>query len=697
MITSGAAALVAAGAAPPFFGEVAALLVASAAVAYLCHRLGVTPIVSFLLTGAVIGPQALGLVDDPALIDAAAEVGVVLLLFTIGIEFSLGKLAGMKRLIFLGGGLQVGLVVAAVGAALAAFGIDWRTGVFTGCLVALSSTAIVMKLLMNRRESESTGGRAVLAILIFQDLAVVAMVLVVPMLGGGGGTGAGIGWALAKAGAIVALVVVVARRVMPRVLEAVARTCSQEIFVLSVMAICFGTAYLTSLAGVSLSLGAFLAGLVVSESRFSDLAFGEIQPLQILFSATFFVSIGLLLDLRFLVANLPLVLALVGGVLVVKALAASLSVRLLGYRAGTALFAGLITAQVGEFSFVLERTGREMALFPAGMAESGPRTFIAATVVLMMVTPLLAALGARVERRLGGRPVPPAVAAPGVVDPGAAAAGEGPAAGLDGHVVIAGYGRAGRLLADALDERRVPYLILTLSPDGALEAERLGRRVLRGNYARRHELSLAGLDRAQLLVVADDDLDTTRRVVRAVRAMGPGPTLLAATRFERDAGRLRDAGADLVTAEEVGGATGLVAAALGALGVEEPGGETETGMAAAGSPPSPGPAAAPSSAAGRRRAGAVRLTARQRAHPGCPHAAATAEVVPSAAGCEECLALGDTWAHLRICMGCGHVGCCDESKNKHATEHYHSTGHPVVRSLEPGESWAWCYTDQTML
>jgi CPA2 family monovalent cation:H+ antiporter-2 len=510
----------------------------------------------------------------------------------------------------------------------------------------------------------------VLAILIFQDLAVVAMVLVVPMLGGGGGTGAGIAWALGKAVAIIALVVVVARRVMPRVLEAVARTCSQEIFVLTVMAICFGTALLTSLAGVSLSLGAFLAGLLVSESRFSDLAFGEIQPLQILFSATFFVSIGLLLDLRFLAANLPLVLAVVGGVVVVKALAAGLSVRLLGDSLGTAAFAGLITAQVGEFSFVLERTGREMALYPAGMAESGPRTFIAATVILMMATPLLARLGAAIGRRFPGAAGRRAVAA--APEGGAGAAAE---VAPQGHVVIAGYGRSGRQLAAELDARGVPYLILTLSPDGAREAERLGRRVLRGNYTRRHELSLAGLDTARLLVVADDELETTRRVVRAVRAMHPELRIVAATRFERDAGPLREAGADRVVADEVSGAARLMEAALEALGA---------------------PALrTPEERPGRGRP--VRLTARQRANPGCPHAASTGEVTPGAEGCEECLKLGDTWVHLRICMACGHVGCCDESKNKHATAHFHATGHPVIRSFQPGESWAWCYVDETML
>ncbi|HXU33497.1 MAG TPA: cation:proton antiporter [Thermoanaerobaculia bacterium] len=687
--------LLAAGAAPPFFAEVAALLVASAIVAYICSRLGITPIVSFLITGALIGPQVLGLVKNPAIIEGAAEIGVVLLLFTIGIEFSLEELARIQRLIFLGGALQVSSSLIVVVGLLALFQVDGRTAVFTGCLLALSSTAIVMKLLAARGESATAGGRAILGILIFQDLAVVAMVLVVPMLGGAGAGLAGLAWALGKAAGILALVLLVARRVMPRVLEAVARTCSQEIFVLAVMAICFGTAYLTSLAGVSLSLGAFLAGLVVSESRFKEMAFGEIQPLQILFSATFFVSVGLLLDLKFLVANLPLVLGLALAVMVIKAFTAALSVRILGFGIGTALFSGLMIAQVGEFSFVLERTGREMGLFPAGMA-SGGQTFIALTVILMISTPLLARLGSGLESRLGHRAARGKLADAAGGDEEA----DNPHAELAGHVIIAGYGKAGRLLARALETQGLPYLILTLSPEGAREAEGQGFRVLRGNYARRHELSLAGLDRARLLVVADDDLEMTHRVVRAARAMNPELPLIVRTRFDSEIEALEGAGARHVVTEEQESAIRLVEKVLRDLDVAE---ETLVGYHDAlrshhreiSLPPSD-----PSRRGAARvavRVEPVRLSDRQQANPRCSHIDQTREVLPGTPGCEECLELGDTWTHLRLCMTCGHVGCCDSSKNRHATKHFHSTGHPIAKSIEPGEDWAWCYEDAMML
>ena len=455
-----------AGAIPQYMTETVALIVAGAVIAYISFRLRLVPIVGFLLAGVLIGPNALGLVQDQALVDATAEIGVILLLFTIGIEFSLEKLAAIQKLIFGGGTMQVGLSIAATTALLAAFGVDWRIGIFTGMLVALSSTAIVLKLLSESGETNSEPGQIGLGLLIFQDLAIVLMVLLVPTLGAsGGGSSLEIVWALAKAGIIIALVLLVARRVMPRVLETVAKTCSPELFLLSVIAICFGTAYLTSLAGVSLSLGAFLAGLMVSESRFSQHALSETLPLQILFSATFFVSVGMLLDVRFLVQNLPLVLGAIAAVLIIKVLMTGISVRALGYKMPVAAASALMLAQIGEFSFVLERAGREVGLTPAGMDAAGSQTFIAATVVLMVLTPFLMRVGDRLSNKMTEKseqnnlPDETDVQIPThAVD-------------LEDHVIVAGYGQAARCLVRILSGSGIPYVITTLSPDGANEAE----------------------------------------------------------------------------------------------------------------------------------------------------------------------------------------------------------------------------------
>lgn len=657
----------AAGHAPAFFSEVTVLLVVAALIAYVCFRLGLVPIIGFLVAGVVIGPNALGLVRDAELIDAAAELGVIFLLFTIGLEFSLAQLARIRRLIFVGGGLQVGVTVAAVTGLLALFGVSWQVGVFTGCLVALSSTAIVLKLFEDKGGTASPIGNVSLGVLIFQDLAVVVMVLLIPMLGEGGGSATGLVWALLKAAGLIVVVLTLATRVMPHVLEAVARTCSPEIFLLSVVGICLGTAYLTSLAGVSLSLGAFLAGLLVSESRFGQQALGEILPLQIIFSAAFFVSVGLLLDLGFVVTNLPLVLAAILGILALKTLVTTGAARLLGYPLTVALPTGLLLAQVGEFSFVLERAGREVGLSPAGLGDAGAQTFVAATVLLMGATPFLGQVGRRVKRRL------PTPTAPLETIPEAAAFAD-----LRDHVIIAGYGDAARRLVRVLERAGVPYLIATLSPTGATEAEAEGRTVLRGDYAKTSVLGAAGLLRARLLVVPDDEPAMTARVVSVVRGLAPEVYVVARTRTHEQALALKQAGADAVISEEYAVTERLVTDVLEGTGLDSEDAQryAETYDA---------PALPP-----------VSLTDAQRESPACGHTDQAHSVSPLTAGCEECSRLGDTWVHLRVCLTCGHVGCCDSSKNKHATAHFRGTQHPIIRSYEPNEAWAYCYEDRAM-
>ncbi|HEX8618499.1 MAG TPA: cation:proton antiporter, partial [Thermoanaerobaculia bacterium] len=492
--------------------QVVALVVASAVIAYVCHRLRILPIVGFLIAGVVIGPNALGLVEDAAFIDFVAEIGIVLLLFTLGIEFSLDRVWKIKRAIFIGGGLQLGLTIAAATGILALLGIDWRTGFYTGALIALSSTAIVLRVLSDRGELGTAKGQLSLGILIFQDLAIVGLVLVLPLLARGGGSPLLIVRGLGIAALIVTLIVIVARRVMPMILERVARTCSQEIFLLTIIAICLGTAWLTSLAGVSLSLGAFLAGLVVSESRYSHHAFAEILPLQILFSAVFFVSVGLLLNLAFVLQNPLLILGVVLAVVALKAVVTGLAARLLGYTSAAAGATAFLLAQIGEFSFVLERVGRSAGLYPAGVEGTGAQTFIAAAVLLMAVTPLLARLGRALESRHEET---------AKVDVAKAAEAEVVRLAVENHVIVAGYGPAARYLTRVLRDSGVPFVILTLSPTGATEAQHEGLRVILGDYSRRFLLDVAAIDNAKMLVIPDDTPDMARRVVAVARGLNP--------------------------------------------------------------------------------------------------------------------------------------------------------------------------------
>ncbi len=784
--------LFAAGTTPAYLTDAVALVVAGAIIAYISFRLRLVPIVGFLLAGVLIGPHALGLVKNRELVDAAAEVGVILLLFTIGIEFSLEKLGRIKRLIFLGGGLQVALASLVTMGLLVLFGVGWRSGLFTGFLVALSSTAIVLKVLADRSETNSEQGQVGLGLLIFQDLAIIVMVLLVPMLSGAGGSATGIVWALLKALAIIAIILFFARRLMPKLLERVAETCSPELFLLTVIAICFGTAYLTSLAGVSLSLGAFLAGLLVSESRFSHHALGEIMPLQILFSATFFVSVGILLDLRFLVTNLPLVLAVIAAALVVKIVTTGVSVLALGYRLPVATASALMLAQIGEFSFVLERAGREAGLSPAGLAESGSQSFIAGTVVLMVLTPFLMQIGSRLAGRIEMRTMARAVAGM-QAEPLPERLPH-----LEDHAIVAGYGQAARRLARVLKGSGIPFIITTLSPEGANEAEAEGLPVLRGDYSRQHILEYAGIARARMMVIADDDPAMVDRVVAVAKTLNPTMRIVSRTRYITDVKPLTEAGVDIVIAEEMESIVSIFSEVMQNYGI--PADEIEAhekavrsgGYAALlhrpedGEAPvvvcrinadelnqrtvtvregmpvtlkplseielearygmkleklhrngstiktfSPdfkvragdeivlsGPPASFAESATLFRIMDVATPAVLKAEGTessgidmehtvtfnptvtdnvCSHLNQIRPVVPGSRGCEECLKSGDTWVHLRLCLTCGHVGCCDSSKNKHASGHYAKTNHPMIKSLEKGEDWGWCYPDQTYL
>ncbi len=721
--------ILAAGAVPHFLVEIVAIVAAAALVAYVSQRIGLVPIVGFLRAGVLIGPSSLGLVDNPAVIEAAAEIGVLLLLFTIGIEFSVDTLLRIRRLILVGGGLQVLLATGLTAGAAMAFGVGWQAAVFTGFLVALSSTAIVTKLLGDRGETGTEPGQAAVGLLVFQDIAVILMVLLVPALGGGDGVSAlSLGLALGKAALLVVVVWVVARRLLPPVLEHVARTCSPELFLLTIIAICLGTAFLVGLAGVSISLGAFLAGLVVSQSRFSEHALSEILPLQILFSATFFVSVGLLLDLGFLFTHLPLVAGLVGAVLIIKLVTTYAAVRIEGRTAAVAAATALWLAQVGEFSFVLERSGLAAGLSPAGLGEAGSQAFIATTVVLMALTPVFAPWAGRLARHIEGKlgRTPGVDGTPGfdVVDTEAEVQ-EAAAhfADLRDHVIIAGYGTAARLLARGLRDAGVPFVVATLSPDGAQEAEREGVPSLRGDYTKQHILDALGLRRARLLVVPDDLPAMARRVVGVARALAPDVHIVASVPTAADAEELAAAGADRAVGHREEAALGLLTAVLApfdaapdAAGLRAehyaalaPPGGASSGAGAAEPPlppPRPDPAPLPTTplAAMPRPAQTadwisttepVTLDPDPRA--ACSHTDHIQPVVPGTQGCAECLAQGDRWVHLRICMTCGHVGCCDSSPNKHATAHFHATGHPVMRSIERGEAWGWCYVDRVEL
>jgi monovalent cation:H+ antiporter-2, CPA2 family len=660
-----------------FLIQATALLSAAALIGYLSARARVVPIVGFLLAGVVIGPNALGLVSDLDVVEIVAEVGIVLLLFTIGIEFSIERLVRIRRYVLVGGGTKVVLAIVAAVAVLLPFGVAPRDAVFTGFLVAISSTAIVLKVLAERGELQAPTGTVALALLIFEDLAAVLMVLLVPLLAGGGGIGD-----IVRVGVttvvIVAAVLVGARRLLPRLLEVVARACSPEIFLLTVLAICIGTAWLTHLAGVSVSLGAFLAGLIVSESRQADHALGEVLPLQILFTAAFFLSIGMLLDVRFLLERPLLVVAAVAIGLFIPLLTGLAATSTLRVGAPTVLASSFLLAQVSEFSFVVERAGAAVGLSPAGLGEDGSQAFIAAVVLLMVVTPLSAEVGRRLAAHwVAGERRRVRVAATTGGDDRAPTPRDGSAPGA---VLVSGWGPLGRHVAADLAAAGVTVRVVTLDPIGATEAAEAGHDVVIGDSVKRHVLLQAGIADVDVLIIGDDEAEDARRIAAIATELASELGVVVVTEAgAHELTALHEAGVHNVVDPGRATAAHLVEACRGHL-------------VALGRRPRAGTAPEVTTVDTTRLidVGVV-------ASPDCPHTDGLGPVLASADGCEDCLRTGDTWVHLRLCLHCGHVGCCDSSPNRHARAHAHGTGHGLVASAEPDEAWAYCFLDDADL
>ena len=521
--------------------DLAVIFAASLVVILVFHRIRLPALPGFIVAGVLVGPNALGLVADTGQVESLAEVGVILLLFTIGIEFSLSRLREMARQVIAGGGAQVVLTVGLGWAVAAAVGLPWRVAILVGFLVALSSTAIVLKGLADLGEIDAPHGRLATGVLVFQDLCVVPMMLILPFLTGRSGGAAGLLLALGKAALVVAGVLVLARSVVPRVLALILRTRSRELFLIAVILVGTLTALGTAAAGASLALGAFLAGLVISESDYGHQAMAELLPFRDIFISLFFVAVGMLVQVGFVRDHPLLALGGVGTILVGKSLIAAVGPALLGYSGRVALLAGLAVAQIGEFSFVLAREGRGAGLLPEGLYQ----TFLAVAVLTMLVTPFLLQGGRAV---LDGveRLVPLRRLLPGLRQEAIAAADQP----LTEHVIIAGYGLNGRNLAAALRSIQAPYLIVELNAQTVQQARARGEPAFYGDATREEILRALGVERARMLVVAISDPTATRRMVRVARGLNPRLHIIARTRYVAEMPELARLGADIVIPEE---------------------------------------------------------------------------------------------------------------------------------------------------
>jgi CPA2 family monovalent cation:H+ antiporter-2 len=525
--------------------EITIIFGLSIAVLFVCNQIRVPTIVGFLLTGVLAGPHGLGLIKAVHEVEILAEIGVVLLLFTIGIEFSLKNLLQIRRSVLLGGSLQVLLTIVAVFLIARLIGLSFGESVFIGFLVSLSSTAIVLKLLQERAEIDSPHGRTALAISLFQDVIVVPMMLLTPLLAGEmGSVGQSLLFLMAKGIGVIVLVVISAQWIVPRLLYQIARTKSRELFLLSIVFTCLAVAWLTSSIGLSLALGAFLAGLIISESEYSHQALSNILPFRDVFTSFFFVSIGMLLNLDFLF-RWPLIIALIAlGVLLLKTVTAVFATALLGFPIRTMILAGLALSQVGEFSFILSRTGVQYELLSGDIYQM----FLSVSVLTMAATPFIIALSPRIADVFSELPLLERFKS-----------GLYPLSGIEianqkdhlkDHLIIIGFGVNGRNVAKAAKVSGIPYVIIEMNPETVRDEKAKGEPIYYGDAVQEAVLEHAGIKDARVVVIAISDPAATRRIAAIARRLNPKVYIIARTRFVQEVEPLYELGANEVIPEE---------------------------------------------------------------------------------------------------------------------------------------------------
>ena len=516
------------------------LLGASVVSVILFRRAGLPPILGYLIAGALIGPHVLGFVDSGANAQHLAEFGVVFLMFSIGLEFSLARLSSMRRIVFGLGGLQVVLTLGAVTAVTIGLGLSWQSGMALGGALAMSSTAILTKLLAERLEVDAPHGREVIGVLLFQDLAVVPLLVMTQSFSGTPTEIAlAIGIAIAKALGLLAFVFVFGKRLIGRWLLVVARGKSNELFILNMLLVTLGMAWLTELAGLSMALGAFVAGMLISETEFRHQVEEDIKPFRDVLLGLFFITIGMMLDFSLVAVHLLAVIGVLAALLLIKFLLVIGLSRAFGSQAGAAMRSGLWLCAGGEFGFVLLAETQASALVPSTVIQ----VVLSALVLSMLIAPVIVYFSDRVVMRFAAsewmmRSLQlTTLAARSMHD--------------DKHALICGFGRSGQYLARFLAEEGVAYVALDLDPDRVREASAAGEHVVYGNAAQREMLIAAGIKRASVLVITFADVRAAERVLRQVREIAPALPVVVRTIDDGDFEVLQKAGAAEVVPETI--------------------------------------------------------------------------------------------------------------------------------------------------
>jgi len=515
--------------------DIVIILLVSIPIIFLFNKIHLPSIVGFLAAGLIIGPHGFKLISDVDNISVMAEIGVILLLFTIGLEVSLERLIKMKRLLLIAGGLQVFLTTLITSFIFYLFDIPLNKSIYLGLLVSLSSTAIVLKLLSDKNELEAPHGRIALAILIFQDLAIIPIFILLPILGVGSDFSVGkIFLQIFVAIATISLILAAARFLMPKILFQIAKLRLREVFTIGIILLILGTAYLTHSFGLSFALGAFIAGLILAESDFSHQIEAEIIPLKDAFNSIFFVSVGLLLNIQFVIQNPLMISGLTLAVILLKTLIVIVVVKSMNYPLRVAAAAGLSLAQIGEFSFVLMQAGMNFNLIGGEFYYS----FLASSIFTMILTPFLFMMSPQISHTVGS------------FEPTSSKKLKFELNDLNGHVIIVGFGLNGRNLARVLNETGIKYVVIELNPETVKTESSKGEKIIFGDSSKEEILKRVNIKKANIIVFAISDPKTTRRSLLLAKQMNPDIHAIVRTRYTSEIESLIDLGADEVIPEE---------------------------------------------------------------------------------------------------------------------------------------------------
>ncbi len=527
----------------PLLQDIAIIFALSIGILLLCHKIHLPNIVAFIITGILCGPHALRLISDESSVQTLADIGIVLLLFIVGLEFSFKKLLEYKRFFLIGGFLQVGLTV--IGGFIIGLcaGSPPKESLFLGFLISLSSTAIVLRLLAEKMESDSPHGKVIVGMMIFQDIVAIPMMLMIPILAGTNHE-----WKIeslliiGEGILILAAVIFSAVKLVPSLLYYVAKTRNKELFLLTVFTICTSVAWITSSIGLSLSLGAFLAGLIISDSEYRSEAIGDILPFQDIFTSFFFVSVGMLLDVGFFLSEPIKILLIVLGIQVMKASFAGAATFVLGMPLRTVVLTAVAMSQIGEFSFVLAKAG---AVYELG-SDYHYQLFLSVALLTMALTPTLMQNSSKLASLLLRLPLPVQLKS------GLKPLRPEEQHTFKDHTIIIGYGISGRHLAHAAREAKIPYLILEMNAETVKKEKLRGEPIHFGDAMHESVLHHARIAEAKAIAVVINDPVAVGHIVEVARKLNPHIYIIVRIRYLNEMKEMYDRGADDVIPDEFG-------------------------------------------------------------------------------------------------------------------------------------------------